>query len=270
MSKFALVVTDVDGTLVTSDKTLTARSVEAVRRLHEEGVAFSICSSRPPFGLRMLLDPLALKLPFGGYNGGSIVEPDLRPVEQKLLAPAAAQEAIDLLERHGITSIWVFTGGEWLIRDRAGDHVDLEIHTIQTQPTIVPSFAGRLGAVSKIVGASRDHDRVAASVAAGQATLPGRATVARSQPYYCDVTPPGINKGRLVDLLAERLGVQREKIAVLGDAGNDVEMFARGGFAIAMGNATPEVKALAQATTLANDEDGFAAAVERYILGDGG
>ena len=72
----------------------------------------------------------------------------------------------------------------------------------------------------------------------------------RSQAYYCDVTPPGIDKGRLVDLLAERLGVPREEIAVLGDMGNDVEMFRRAGFAIAMGNATPEVKALAQAITL--------------------
>lgn len=133
----------------------------------------------------------------------------------------------------------------------------------------MPSFAGRLGAVSKIVGASKDHDRVAASVTSGQASLPGRATVARSQPYYCDVTPPGINKGRLVDLLAQRLGTPRQEIAVLGDMGNDVEMFGRAGFAIAMGNATPEVKALAQATTLSNDEDGFALAIERYVLADG-
>ncbi len=173
-----------------------------------------------------------------------------------------------MLEEHGITSIWVFTGGEWLIRDRGGDYVDLEIHTIQTPPTVVATFDGHLDAVSKIVGASKHHDRIAAAVAAGQANLRGRATVLRSQAYYCDVTPPGIDKGRLVDLLAERLTVPRDEIAVLGDMGNDVEMFRRAGFAIAMGNATPEVKAMAQATTLSNDEDGFAVAIERYILGD--
>ena len=105
-------------------------------------------------------------------------------------------------------------------------------------------------------------------VAAGQSALRGRASVMRSQAYYCDVTPPGIDKGRLVDLLAERLAVPREEIAVLGDMGNDVEMFHRAGFPIAMGNATPEIKAVAQATTLSNDEDGFAVAIERYILGD--
>jgi hypothetical protein len=267
MRKISLVVSDVDGTLVTTQKTLTAGAIAAVGRLHEAGIAFSICSSRPPFGQRMLIEPLRLTLPFGGYNGGSIVNPDLSPVEQKLLAPDAARDSIAMLEEHGITSIWVFTGGEWLIRDPGGDHVDLEIHTIQTEPTIVPSFEGRLGAVSKIVGASKDHARITAAVAAGQAALPGRATVLRSQPYYCDITPPGIDKGRLVEVLAGRFRVPREEIAVLGDMGNDVEMFRRSGFAIAMGNATPEVKALAQATTLSNDEDGFAAAIDRYILG---
>lgn len=161
----------------------------------------------------------------------------------------------------------MFTGSEWLIRDRAGDYVDLEIHTIDTPPTVVASFDGRLDAVSKIVGACKDHDRVAAAVSNGQNQLCGLATVLRSQPYYCDVTPPGIDKGRLVELLAERLGLGREATAVLGDMDNDVEMFRRASFAIAMGNATPQVKALAQAITLSNDEDGFAAAIDRYILG---
>jgi Cof subfamily protein (haloacid dehalogenase superfamily) len=266
--KISLVVSDVDGTLVTTDKRLTPRTVAAVDRLHHRGIGFSICSSRPPFGQRMLIAPLRLALPFGGYNGGSIVNPDLSPVEQRLLSPDAARETVALLEAHDVTSIWVFTGDAWLIRDRQGDYVELETHTIATEPTLVPSFDGHLDTVSKIVGASRDHGRIAACVAAGRTTLSGHASVARSQAYYCDVTPPGVDKGRLVDLLAERLRVPREEIAVLGDMGNDVEMFRRAGFSIAMGNATPEVKALAQAVSLSNDVDGFAAAIERHILGD--
>lgn len=265
--KISLVVSDVDGTMVTTDKKLTAAAIAAVGRLHDAGIAFSICSSRPPFGQRMLVAPLRLALPFGGYNGGSIVNPDLSPIEQKLLSPDAAADAIALLEAHGITSIWVFTGGEWLIRDRNGDCVDLEIHTIGVLPTLVGSFEERLGEVSKIVGASNHHDRIATAVSAGQIAFRDRATVLRSQPYYCDVTPPGIDKGRLVDFLAQRLGVPHEQIAVLGDMGNDAQMFSRAGFAIAMGNATAEIKALAQAVTLSNDEDGFAAAIDRYILG---
>ena len=92
--------------------------------------------------------------------------------------------------------------------------------------------------------------------------------MARSQAYYCDVIPPGIDKGRLIALLGQRLGIPREEILVLGDMENDLEMFRMAGFAVAMGNAADTVKRAAQAVTLSNDEDGFAAAIERYVLDD--
>jgi Cof subfamily protein (haloacid dehalogenase superfamily) len=266
-SKFGLVVSDVDGTLVTKDKVLTPRAIAAVHALHAAGIGFSICSSRPPFGLRMLVEPLQLKLPYGGYNAGRIVDPDGKVVEEKLIPADAAKQAVEMFYDNGITSIWVFSGNQWLIRDRNGAHVDHETHTVQTPPTVVDSFDGHLGAAGKIVGASDDYDRVAASEAQGRAALAGRATVGRSQQYYCDVTPPGINKGRIVELLGERLGVERERIATFGDMGNDAEMFKKAGFAVAMGNASPEIKAMAQAVTLSNEEDGFAIGIERYILG---
>jgi len=268
MRGVSLVITDVDGTLVTQDKFLTSRTIAAVQRLHENGIGFSICSSRPPFGLRMMIGPLRLTLPFGGYNAGSIVEPaDLSVVEQKLIPPDAARQAVSIFQQHAI-DCWVFVGDQWLIANPAGAHVDHEIHTIQTLPTVVPAFEeAHFAAVGKIVGPSDDHDRVARVTDLMQNMLAGRASAARSQPYYCDVIPPGINKGRIVELLGERLNVPRSEILVLGDMENDVEMFRKAGFAVAMGNATDEVKREAQATTLSNEEDGFAVAIERYVFG---
>ena len=267
MSKFKLVISDVDGTLVTKDKALRPRSVQAVRQLHERGIGFSICSSRPPFGLTMMIEPLGLTLPIGGYNAGAIVETDLTVIEQKLIAPDAAKRAVGIFHEYGI-DCWVFDGNRWIITDRQGDHVDHEIHTIQTPPTVVPAFTDDcFGAVGKIVGASDDHDRVARVEKAMQGALTGIASAARSQPYYCDVIPPGINKGRIVEVLAARLGLERGEVAVLGDMDNDLEMFAKAGFSIAMGNATDEVKAAASAVAPGtNDEDGWADAVERYVL----
>jgi Cof subfamily protein (haloacid dehalogenase superfamily) len=268
LSKFSLVVSDVDGTLVTHDKVLTPRAIAAVERLHERGIGFSICSSRPPFGLRMLIEPLRLALPFGGYNGGSILDPDFTIVEQKLIPLDAAREAVAAFQAQRI-DCWVFVGNEWLIVNPAGEHVDHETHTVQTPPTIVPAFTdAHLAASGKIVGPSDDHDRIARITALLQQALAGRANVARSQGYYCDVIPPGIDKGRLIALLAQRLGVPREEILVLGDMENDLEMFRMAGFAVAMGNAADTVKRAAQAVTLSNDEDGFAAAIERYVLDD--
>ncbi|HEX3952926.1 MAG TPA: Cof-type HAD-IIB family hydrolase [Stellaceae bacterium] len=267
MSRYSLVITDVDGTLVRNDKTLSPGNIAAVQRLHAAGIAFSICSSRPPFGLRMHLDALQLKLPFGGFNGGSIVNPDFTVVEQKLIPPDAAKEAAAVFKENGV-DCWLFVGNEWIVANPDGDEVDRETYTVQKPPTVVPAFDdSHFQAVGKIVGPSKDHPRITRLVEMMQAPFAGRATVARSQPYYCDVIPPGIDKGRLVELLGQRLGVPREEILVLGDMDNDLEMFRKAGFAVAMGNASDEVKAESQAVTLTNDEDGFAAAIDRHVLG---
>jgi len=266
VNKIRLVISDVDGTLVTPDKALTPRAIAAVERLHANGIGFSICSSRPPFGLRMLIEPLRLSLPFGGYNGGGIVEPDLTVVEQKLIPPDAAREAVGIFQQHRI-DCWVFVGNQWLIANPEGAHVEHETHTIQTPPTLVPAFTeAQFAAVGKIVGPSDDHEMVARVTELMQQALAGRASAARSQAYYCDIVPHGIDKGRLVEVLAQRLGVSRSEILVLGDMENDLEMFRKAGFAVAMGNATDAVKSAAQATTLSNEEDGFAAAIERYVF----
>ena len=267
VNKIRLVISDVDGTLVTRDKALTPRAIAAVERLHANGIGFSICSSRPPFGLRMLIEPLRLSLPFGGYNGGGIVEPDLNVVEQKLIPPDAAREAVAIFQEHRI-DCWVFVGNQWLIANPEGAHVEHETHTIQTPPTVVPAFTeAQFAAVGKIVGPSDDHDLVARVAELMQWALAGRASAARSQAYYCDIVPHGIDKGRLVEVLAQRLGVSQNEILVLGDMENDLEMFRKAGFAVAMGNATDAVKSAAQATTLSNEEDGFAAAIDRYVFG---
>lgn len=267
MSKIKLVITDVDGTLVTTEKALRPSAVAAVRRLHDRGIAFTFCSSRPPFGLTTMRDALQVTLPFGGYNGGSIVEPDLTIIEQVSIPPATARRAVDVFHANGV-STWVFVGNEWVILDRDGDHVDHEIHTIDTPPTVVPAYTEQhFHGVGKIVGASNNHDLIAKVEHIMRETLGHDAHAARSQPYYCDVIAPGIDKGRIVGLLGERLGIARDEIAVLGDMPNDLEMFAAAGFPIAMGNAPDQVKAAAKAVAPdTNDADGWALAVDRYIL----
>jgi hydroxymethylpyrimidine pyrophosphatase-like HAD family hydrolase len=109
VSKIKLVITDVDGTLVTTEKALRPSAVAAVRRLHDAGIGFTICSSRPPFGLTTMRDALQITLPFGGYNGGSIVEPDLTVIEQVCIPPAVARQAVDVFHANGIDT-WVFVG----------------------------------------------------------------------------------------------------------------------------------------------------------------
>lgn len=261
----ALVVTDVDGTLVTTDKSLTPATRAAVRRLGEAGIGFTVASSRPPVGLKELVSALDLRLPMGAFNGSTVCGPDLTTLSEVLIPEAAAREALARFDTEGIDA-WVFARGAWQLRDPSAPYTDLERRTLQVEPDVVADLTPFLSEAAKIVGVSRDHARLAALEASLAADLGGRAAVHRSQAYYLDVTPPGTDKGGFVRDIGCRLGIPPERIATLGDAGNDVAMFRAGGLSIAMGNAEAAVKEAAGAVTADNDSDGFAEAIERFVL----
>ena len=265
MTEISLVISDVDGTLVDPDKRLTDASQRAVRRLHESGIAFTIVSSRPPFGLRMLVEPLSLKLPIGAINGCTIIAPNLETIEQHLVPEPVAQEAIDVLMAFGV-DVWLFTPDSWLVQDLSGNYVAHETRTIQAEPRSIARFDPYLAQTLKIVGSSPSFDRLSECEGEMRSALGGRASVARSQPYYLDITHAGLDKGTFVENLARRLAIPAKAIAVLGDMENDLAMFRHAGLAIAMGNASVEVKRQARYVTASNGADGFALAIERYIL----
>jgi hydroxymethylpyrimidine pyrophosphatase-like HAD family hydrolase len=138
---------------------------------------------------------------------------------------------------------------------------------VQFGAKVVPVFTEEhLAHAVKIVGISDDLDLVAACEKLAQTTLGERASAARSQPYYLDVTHPQANKGAVVATLSRLLNVPPEQIVTLGDMPNDVLMFRKSGFSIAMGNSSEKVKAQASAVTDSNEDEGFANAVQRFVL----
>ena len=260
-----LLLSDVDGTLVTMKKELTPRSIGAVHALHDSGIRFAVTSGRPPRGMSMLVEPLSLRTPLAAFNGGLVVDPEMEVVEQKVIPDDLVAPTIDLLDSNGL-SVWVYRGADWLVRDLAGPHVDREAHTVQFPPTLVESYDGVTDGVAKIVGVSDDHDAVAAAATAAHDELGDHVSASRSQPYYLDATHPQDNKGGVVKFLSAKYGIPPEEIATIGDMPNDVLMFAHSGLSVAMGNSDREVQRAARRVTTSNDEDGFANAVERFIL----
>ena len=162
---------------------------------------------------------------------------------------------------------WVFAGKEWLVRHSDDPYIGREERTVGFGPTIVEDLRPFLKKAAKIVGVSADVERLARCEGEMQAGLAGHATVALSQPYYLDITHSLANKGEALSAIAKLLAIPLAEIAVIGDGRNDVAMFRRSGLSIAMGNASPEVKAAADFVTASNRDDGFAHAVERFILG---
>jgi transaldolase len=259
------VLTDVDGTLVTKDKVLTERALAAVRKLKERGVVFTITSGRPPFGMRMLVEPLGLTMPMAAFNGGVIVLPDLSVLDERLLPEYLLPALIDMILSHGL-DVWLFRSNDWCVRSLEAPRVSRETSNIQQPPIVLPRFDEMLAGVVKVVGVSEDHPRVAACEAAVQRAFGTQVSAARSQPHYLDVTHPTANKGVVIERLSRYLKIPLESIATVGDQLNDVLMFERSGLSIAMGNASDEVKRRATVTTTSFAEEGFANAVEQFIL----
>ncbi len=265
-TKIALLLADVDGTVVTKDKILTDRARQAVASLEQTGVKFAITSGRPPRGMAMLIEPLHITTPIAGFNGGAMVNPDLSVVEEKTLPPDVARKAVKMIKDQGLDA-WLYTAKEWFITDKAAPHVDREAWTVKFEPKVVDAFADSdLDQAVKIVGVSDDLKLVEKAEKAMQDALGDTVSAARSQPYYLDVTHPQANKGDVVETLSKALGIPKDQIATIGDMPNDVRMFKKSGFSIAMGNASDEVKREADAVTAGYDDEGFAKAIENFLL----
>jgi Cof subfamily protein (haloacid dehalogenase superfamily) len=260
-----LLLADVDGTLVTPDKELTDRAVDAVHRLGKAGILFAITSGRPPRGMAMLIEPLDITTPIAAFNGGLLVNRDMSVIEQRVLPEDLVRPVADLVGSFGL-DVWVYRGPDWYVPDPQGSHVARESATVRFKPEVMTGLDGLTSDVAKLVGVSDDLDAVARASTAVHDRFGDHVSSARSQPYYLDVTHPDANKGAVARYLSAKYEIPPQAIATIGDMPNDVLMFAHSGLSIAMGNASLEVQRSARRVTTSNKDEGFANAVEKFIL----
>jgi Cof subfamily protein (haloacid dehalogenase superfamily) len=280
--KISILLADVDGTLVDSQKRITARAKAAIEKLTEAGIKFAVTSGRPPRGMKMIVEAVKLSAPLAAFNGGMLVEPEtMKVLVQQTLDAEIAQEVIERVGEFGLV-VWVYAGVDWYIQDLNSPHREKEERTVQFPPKVVKNFdeALRQG-VAKVVGVSDDYDLVAKGEKGiadefehgvhAKCTTTSRdcepsVSAARSQPYYLDITHPKANKGSVVEMLADLLKIPPAEFATIGDMPNDVLMFEKSGYSIAMGQASEEVQKSATYVTAGMDEEGFAKGVEDFIL----
>jgi Cof subfamily protein (haloacid dehalogenase superfamily) len=186
---------------------------------------------------------------------------------QHTIPPQVAREIVNFLRRAGL-DVWVYQGIEWFITRPDAPRVARERSNVGFDPIVIDTVDKVLDAPIKIVGVSEDHDLVVRCEAELAARLGADATAARSTPSYLDVTHPEANKGMVVREASRLLHLPLEQIATIGDMANDVPMLTIAGLGIAMGNAAPEVQRIARHVTRSNEEDGFAFAVDSFILGE--
>ena len=260
-----LVISDVDGTIVQPDKSLSPGTIAAAGRLQSAGVKLAIVSARPPRGMSYITETLKLQAPFAGFNGGMLIGPDGRIVEWNPAPQAIVRQALDLFAANGVDA-WLFTQDEWLVRDPDGAYVDHERVTVKFNERVVDDFGPYTDQVGKLVGVSKDFAKLAEVEQQLQRLVGEEASALRSQKYYLDLTHKHANKGYAVTAIARHLGLDLSEVATLGDMVNDIPMFRVAGFSVAMGNGSDEAKQAASATTAANDHEGWAQAVDSLIL----
>jgi Cof subfamily protein (haloacid dehalogenase superfamily) len=190
----------------------------------------------------------------------------LDPIVTRDLPKDAAARALELITGHGLVA-WLYTDTVWYVQDPKAPHVDRESWTVGFGPEVTSDYSAYIGQTAKIVGVSDDHKAVAACEKVVQEELGHQVSAARSQPYYLDVTHPAANKGSVVDFLSAVYLIPTSSIATIGDMPNDVLMFEKSGMSIAMGNASKQVQEEANFVSHTNEEEGFAHAMEEFVLG---
>jgi hydroxymethylpyrimidine pyrophosphatase-like HAD family hydrolase len=184
------------------------------------------------------------------------------------LSADIAGETIRLIREHDLDA-WLYTDTDWYVADGNAPHVAREQWTVKFAPIGMSDFDAHLEHAVKIVGASDDLDAVARCEKEMQEWGGTRISAERSQPYYLDVTHPHATKGFVALMLSGMLKIPAAQIATIGDMPNDVLMFEKSGTSIAMGNASADVQQAATYVTTSCDDEGFANAVDKFVLGAG-
>jgi Cof subfamily protein (haloacid dehalogenase superfamily) len=262
-SPIALVISDIDGTLITSNHEVTEATKAAAAKLYERGIELSLASSRPPRSIVPLADALNLRGPFAAFNGALVVKRNGEVLARSVLSPETIAGVKAIADHFGI-GVWLYDELDWWAPWRDA-FVDREEHTSGFSPRIegyaerITRNANKLTVVGKPVLVAQAEQRVLNEFG-------NQVSASKSKPRFLDVTSHGIHKGTVVVRLAELLNIRTERVAVIGDGPNDVEMFRQAGISIAMGQGVDEVKGAANYLTTSNDDEGWARGIEQYVL----
>ena len=266
MTNKTLYVTDLDGTLMRGDKSVSERSISIINKLIEEGMNFTVASARSVSSLQHIVKPLDISIPLVVRNGTALAAPGTLEIMEKAVFTkeevSSIREILTDLPVYGFTSIWhggemekVFYGGEHSL----GIKKYLEEHEGEKGLKIVSDidelWAGDVGYITMI-----DDRDVLRPVYEKVKDSSGWEAVFQQdsydEEYWLEICPENSTKAKAIVRLKEKLGL--EKIVVFGDSVNDIPMFQVADEAYAVENALPELKKYATAVIGSNEEDGVA------------
>ena len=270
--KYKLLVLDVDGTLLNDAKEISKRTLAALLKVQQMGVRIVLASGRPTYGLMPLAKSLELGN-YGGYilsyNGCQIINAGNGEV---LFERRINPEMLPYLEKKANKNdfaIFTYHENTIITNDPENEHILQEAQLNNLQVIREDNFSiGIDFAPCKCMLVSDDETSLIGLEDHWKRSLNGALEIFRSEPYFLEVVPCGIDKANTLGVLMEILEVQREEVVAFGDGVCDVTMLQLAGLGIAMGHSLDSVKACADYVTVSNEEDGVAQAVEKLILAE--
>ncbi|MBC7796306.1 MAG: HAD family phosphatase [Pyrinomonadaceae bacterium] len=261
--KISLVISDVDSTLITPEHEITNRAKNAVESLREKKIKFTIASSRPPRGLTAFAEQLQIIEPFAAFNGAIIQNVDGKVLMNHLLEREISEKAFEVSRKFNL-GLWVYCEKDWFV-SKVTNFVAREQETVGFDAIIENDLEKTFENVAKLVIVGNPEIVAEAETVISQ-ELGDKVSATKSKPRFLDITSKDAHKGTVVTQLSEVLRIPTSEIAVIGDGLNDVLMFEKAGFSIAMGQAIDAVKKSANLITTSNTENGFATAIENFII----
>ena len=270
--KYKLLVLDVDGTLLNEAKEISKRTLAALLKVQHMGVRIVLASGRPTYGLLSIAKTLELGN-FGGfivsYNGCQIInaqdgkilfERRINPEMLPYLEKKAQKNGFDLVTYQDNTLITNAPENDFIRKEaKLNDLIIIDEEEFSTSIDFAPC---------KCVLVSDDEEALIDLENHWKKRLDGTLDAFRSESYFLEVVPPGVDKANTLGVLMEQLGVAREEVIAIGDGVCDVTMLQLAGLGIAMGHSQDSVKVCADYVTASNEEDGVAQAVEKMILAE--
>ena len=264
-----VLVLDLDGTLTNSQKEVTDKTLEAVIKMQQQGHKVVIATGRPTPGAVPIAKKLKLDQ-FGGFiasfNGGQITDCKTNEVIYQQTLPAnIVPELFKLAEEINIGLISYDKAGI-IAADRPDKYIDLEARINHLPVSYKKNIIEYIDfPLNKCLGTA-EPEIAPEKEAAFKAKFGDRINVSRSEPFFIEITPKGIDKAASLEHLCEIIGSSRENMIACGDGFNDISMIKYAGVGVAMSNAQEEVKAAADYITASNDDDGVAQVIYEMIL----
>lgn len=267
---YKLLAIDIDGTLINDKKEITQEVNEAIQAAKRKGVKVVICTGRPIGGVHSFIEELDLHDQYVvTFNGALVQHSETKEVvseisltHEDLMTLYQVSQELET-DMHFFDTNTVYTTNKdispYTVLESFVNGVPLRYREIEDISTdmLLPKVM--------FVGEPEDLEK---TIAAIPAEFREKYEMVRSAPYFYEILHPSVSKGNAVKLLAEKLGISREEVICIGDGENDLTMIKYAGCGVAMENAVPSVKEIAQFHTRSNNEHGVAYAIEQLILND--